>query len=53
MFSYTGLSKTQVHRLKEVHHVYMLDNGRMSLSGLNGKNVAYVARAIKEVVDRD
>ncbi|CAI7610741.1 unnamed protein product [Penicillium crustosum] len=53
MFSYTGLSKTQVHRLKEVHHVYMLGNGRMSLSGLNGKNVAYVARAIKEVVDRD
>lgn len=53
MFSYTGLSKTQVHRLREVHHVYMLENGRMSLSGLNGKNVAYVARAIKEVVDQD
>jgi aspartate aminotransferase len=53
MFSYTGLSKTQVRRLKEVHHVYMLENGRMSLSGLNGKNVAYVARAIKDVVDRD
>jgi aspartate aminotransferase len=51
MFSYTGLSKTQVHRLKEVHHVYMLGNGRMSLSGLNEKNVAYVARAIKEVVE--
>jgi aspartate aminotransferase len=53
MFSYTGLSKTQVHRLKEVHHVYMLENGRMSLSGLNEKNVAYVARAIRDVVDWD
>ena len=51
MFSYTGLTKAQVDRLKEVHHVYMLGNGRMSLSGLNGKNVAYVARAIKEVVE--
>ncbi|KAJ5127742.1 hypothetical protein N7448_008521 [Penicillium atrosanguineum] len=52
MFSYTGLSKIQVHRLKQVHHIYMLENGRMSLSGLNGNNVAYVARAIKDVVDR-
>ncbi|KAJ5656000.1 hypothetical protein N7507_007950 [Penicillium longicatenatum] len=52
MFSYTGLSKTQVHRLKKVHHVYMLENGRMSMSGLNGKNVGYVARAIKDVVEQ-
>ncbi|KAJ6036306.1 hypothetical protein N7540_000585 [Penicillium herquei] len=53
MFSYTGLSKAQVDRLKEVHHIYMLGNGRMSLSGLNENNVAYVARAIKDVVDRE
>ncbi|KAJ5587687.1 uncharacterized protein N7459_003452 [Penicillium hispanicum] len=52
MFSYTGLTKAQVSRLQEVHHVYMLGNGRMSLSGLNAKNVAYVARAIKEVVEQ-
>ena len=53
MFSYTGLSKAQVLRLKEDHHVYMLGNGRMSMSGLNEKNVAYVARAIKEVVEHE
>ena len=52
MFSYTGLSKSQVQRLKQVHHVYMLENGRMSMSGLNGKNIGYVARAIKEVVEQ-
>ncbi|KAJ5546652.1 hypothetical protein N7494_004237 [Penicillium frequentans] len=50
MFSYTGLSKSQVQLLREVHHVYMLDNGRMSMSGLNGKNIGYVARAIKDVI---
>lgn len=53
MFSYTGLSKAQVLRLKEDHHVYMLGNGRMSMSGLNQNNVAYVARAIKEVVEHE
>ncbi|KAJ5898245.1 hypothetical protein N7504_008533 [Penicillium tannophilum] len=50
MFSYTGLSRSQVEILREVHHVYMLGNGRMSMSGLNGKNIGYVARAIKDVV---
>ncbi|KAJ5939639.1 hypothetical protein N7466_002773 [Penicillium verhagenii] len=53
MFSYTGLSEAQVQRLREVHHVYMLKNGRMSLSGLNAKNVGYVACAIKEVVEQE
>lgn len=52
MFSYTGLSKSQVQMLKEVHHVYMLSNGRMSMSGLNGNNIGYVARAIKDVVEQ-
>ncbi|KAJ5682209.1 hypothetical protein N7462_005374 [Penicillium macrosclerotiorum] len=52
MFSYTGLSAMQVRELKTRHHVYMLENGRMSLSGLNEGNVAYVAHAIKDVVER-
>ncbi|OJJ45270.1 hypothetical protein ASPZODRAFT_70084 [Penicilliopsis zonata CBS 506.65] len=51
MFSYTGLSEAQVKRLNEVHHVYMMASGRISLAGLNEKNVGYVARAIHEVVE--
>lgn len=50
MFSFTGLSSQQVQALRERHHVYMLSNGRMSLSGLNEGNVAYVATAIKDVL---
>jgi aspartate aminotransferase, cytoplasmic len=50
MFSFTGLSSAQVQELREKHHIYMLSNGRMSLSGLNETNVAYVARAIRDVL---
>ena len=50
MFSYTGLSREQVEILREKYHVYLLRNGRASLSGVNEGNVGYVARAICDVV---
>jgi aspartate aminotransferase len=52
MFSFTGLSSAQVQELQEKHHIYMLSSGRMSLSGLNESNVTYVARAIRDVLER-
>lgn len=48
MFSYTGLTEEQVMRLREKHHIYMMKNGRISLSGVNDENVKYVAEAIHE-----
>eukprot|EP01022_Parablepharisma_sp_SALTPOND_P030440 TRINITY_DN7629_c0_g1_i2.p1 TRINITY_DN7629_c0_g1~~TRINITY_DN7629_c0_g1_i2.p1 ORF type:complete len:296 (+),score=40.10 TRINITY_DN7629_c0_g1_i2:453-1340(+) len=50
MFSYSGLTKAQCRQMVDKHHIYMLDNGRMSMSGINTKNVAYVAKAIHDVV---
>ncbi|RMJ28887.1 hypothetical protein PHISP_00226 [Aspergillus sp. HF37] len=50
MFSYTGLSEAQVLAIRNRHHVYMLVSGRMSMSGLNSRNVRYVARAVDDVV---
>ncbi|KAL4908061.1 hypothetical protein BDW74DRAFT_148527 [Aspergillus multicolor] len=50
MFSYTGLVKEQVARLREEFHVYLLTSGRLSVCGLNEGNVRYVAHAIGEVV---
>ena len=49
MFAYTGLSKNQVKLLKERYHIYMTNSGRISLSGLNAKNVNYVAKCFHEV----
>jgi aspartate/tyrosine/aromatic aminotransferase len=50
MFSYTGLSPKQVDKMIKTHHVYMLGNGRISMAGVNTKNVAYLANAIHDCV---
>ena len=49
MFAYTGVSKDQVKRLKSDFHIYLTDDGRISISGLNTKNVEYVAKSFHEV----
>lgn len=49
MFSFTGLTEEHVRRLRDMHHVYLMRNGRASLSGVNEGNVKYVANAIIEV----
>ncbi|KAL2133127.1 hypothetical protein VTI74DRAFT_2859 [Chaetomium olivicolor] len=50
MFSFTGLSEPQVLKLRSEYHIYMTKNGRISMAGLNSRNVDYVARAIDKVV---
>ncbi|KAG0157302.1 hypothetical protein PDIDSM_4487 [Penicillium digitatum] len=50
MFSYTGLSPKQVGALKDKYHIYLLNSGRASISGLSQTNVAYVAQAIDDVI---
>ncbi|TDZ14692.1 Aspartate aminotransferase [Colletotrichum orbiculare MAFF 240422] len=50
MFSFTGLSEAQVMRLREEAHVYMTKNGRISMAGLNTRNVEYFAKAVDKVV---
>jgi aspartate aminotransferase len=49
MMAFTGLNKDQVTRLKSEFHVYMTDDGRAAISGLNSGNVKYVAKAFHEV----
>jgi len=51
MFSYTGLSPTQVDRLKDEFGVYLVRSGRMCVAGLNTKNVEPVAAAMAAVLD--
>jgi aromatic-amino-acid transaminase len=50
MFSYSGLSKDQVHRLRSEFGVYALDSGRICVAALNQKNVNYVAESIAKVM---
>ena len=53
MFTYTGLSSANVTRLREVHHVYMPMDGRISMASLNAESADIFARAIKEVLEFD
>lgn len=50
MFSFTGLTETQVLKLREDAHVYMTKNGRISMAGLNSGNLEYTSQAIDKVV---
>ena len=49
MFTYTGLTESQVDALREVHGVYVLRSGGC-VAGLNDSNVAIVADAIGKVL---
>ena len=50
MFSYTGLSASQVDRLRGEHAVYLVRSGRMCVAGLNTQNVEAVAAAMAAVL---
>ncbi|WP_408596268.1 amino acid aminotransferase [Limnohabitans sp.] len=50
MFSYSGLSKDQMVRLRNEFGVYGTDTGRMCVAALNSKNLAYVCESIAKVV---
>jgi aromatic-amino-acid transaminase len=49
MFTYTGLTETQVDRLRFDHGVYILRSGRLCVAGLNDANVDIAAQAIATV----
>lgn len=49
MFSYTGLSKDQMVRLREEYHVYGTDAGRICVAAVNSGNIDHVAKAIAAV----
>lgn len=50
MFSYSGLTKEQVHRLRNEFSIYAIDSGRICVAALNSKNVDYVAQAVAKVL---
>lgn len=52
MFAFTGLNIDQVRALKTQHHIYLTDDGRISISGLNTKNFNYVAQAFHDVTKK-
>ena len=50
MFSYSGLSKDQMVRLRTEFGIYGTDTGRMCVAALNSKNIDYVCASIAKVI---
>ena len=50
MFSYSGLSKEAVGRLRQEYSIYALDSGRICVAAINSRNIGYVADAIARVM---
>ncbi|UPK91696.1 hypothetical protein LCI18_002631 [Fusarium solani-melongenae] len=53
MFSFMPLSKSQIERLRVDYHIYMTENARISVAGLNNRNLEYFIEAIDKVVRGD
>jgi aromatic-amino-acid transaminase len=50
MFSYSGLTREQVGRLRSEFSIYAIETGRICVAALNTKNVDYIADAIAKVI---
>ncbi len=50
MFSFSGLSKDQVNRLKEEFGIYIVGSGRISVAGMTKENMGPLCKGIAAVV---
>ena len=50
MFSFLGITKEQVIRLRDEFHIYMVESSRVNIAGINHSNVDTVADAIAVVL---
>jgi aromatic-amino-acid transaminase len=50
MFSYSGLNREQVRRLREEYSIYTIDSGRICVAALSSRNIDYVAKAVATVL---
>src|ERR1041385_137064 len=50
LFSYSGLSKEQVLRLRKEYSIYAIETGRICVAALNSGNIDYVAQAIAKII---
>ncbi|MEO1497626.1 MAG: amino acid aminotransferase [Planctomycetota bacterium] len=49
MFSFSGLTKPQVDRLREEHSIYIVGSGRINVAGITPSNVDRLCGAIAQV----
>ena len=50
MFSFLGITPTQVHQLRDQYSVYMVDSSRISIAGMNHTNIEYLTDSIVAIL---
>ena len=50
MFSFSGLSKLQVDRLRSDYSIYIVGSGRINVAGITENNIERLCDAILEVL---
>jgi aspartate/tyrosine/aromatic aminotransferase len=50
LFSFLGVSETQVEKLKKDYGVYMVGSSRINIAGISGENVGYLAESVAAVL---
>lgn len=53
MFCFMGLSTDHVLKLREQLGIYLVDSGRINLSGLSNNNISQVSEAITEIYEKN
>ena len=51
MFSFSGLSRTQVDRLREDHSIYLVGSGRINVAGISEDRMGQLCGAVAEVLE--
>lgn len=50
MFSFLGINKAQIDRLRSEFSIYMVGSSRVSIAGLNHSNIDYFAKSVAAVL---
>ena len=50
MFSFLGINKAQIDRLRSEFSIYMVGSSRVSIAGLNHSNIDYFAKSVATVL---
>ena len=50
MFSFLGISKEQIQRLRDEYSIYLVGSSRINVAGISSKNIDYLTDAIVSVL---
>ena len=51
MFSFSGIGRDEVIRLREEFGVYLIENGRINVAGMTPANMPYLCQSIARVLE--